>query len=153
MDSMLTALRRNGSGLLNNAIFTSDLSNDLVDGGETVLSVFFLIDSSLCSTWEFRSATSSIRFFLVHLSAISPSILYPRQNYAAGGLFPHALHQAHIRGSPSTPERIPKETSVSEDPHLWTFHLSNSGHVHCLVLHEMQNQIHHYQMQICNSCI
>ncbi|VFR02483.1 unnamed protein product [Cuscuta campestris] len=64
----------------------------------------------------------------------SPSILNHRQNYAAGGLFALALHRAQIHqtrhvGSPSTPERIPKEIndgcgSVSEDPQLWAHHSS-----------------------------
>ncbi|VFQ95555.1 unnamed protein product [Cuscuta campestris] len=47
MDSMLTALRSNGYGLFNNAIVTSDLSYDLVDGGEAAFTVFAPTDSSL----------------------------------------------------------------------------------------------------------
>ncbi|VFQ76327.1 unnamed protein product [Cuscuta campestris] len=68
MDSMLTALRSNGYGLFSNAIVTSDLSYDLVDGGEAAFTVFAPTDSSLFALDMVNSAsdyTATLRCHVV----------------------------------------------------------------------------------------
>ncbi|CAH9082064.1 unnamed protein product [Cuscuta europaea] len=82
MDSMLTALRSNGYGLFSNAIVTSDLSYDLVDGGDAAFTVFAPTDSSLFALDMVNSAsdyTATLRCHVVpqRLSILGLSRLRP----------------------------------------------------------------------------
>nr|GME16176.1 60S ribosomal protein L3 [Ipomoea batatas] len=70
MDNMLTALRSNGYSLFSNAIITSDLSYELVDGGQSSFTFFAPTDSSLFALDMINTAsdyTATLRCHVIPL--------------------------------------------------------------------------------------
>ncbi|CAH9130686.1 unnamed protein product [Cuscuta epithymum] len=104
MDSMLTALRSNGYGLFSNAIVTSDLAFDLVDGGDAAFTVFAPTDSSLFALDMVNSAsdyTATLRCHVVpqRLSILGLSRLRPGSSLRTLA----ADHDLRVESRPSLP--------------------------------------------------
>lgn len=86
MDSMLTALRSNGYSLFSNAIVTSDLSYELVDGGESSFTFFAPTDSSLFALDMINTASDYTATLRCHVIPQRLSILGLRRLRAGSTL-------------------------------------------------------------------
>ncbi|VFQ91175.1 unnamed protein product [Cuscuta campestris] len=119
MDSILTALRSNGYGLFSNAIITSDLWYDLVDGREAALAVFAPTDSSLFALDMVNSAfnyTATLRCHVVphRLSVRGLNRIRPDSSLRTLA----ADHDLRVESRRSTPDVLVRqpETPRSEPP-------------------------------------